>query len=162
MLTSITTRQFISDWKRSVTLSPPSCLSTSARRWVPNTLLCSATSLTNYQYVRLDTERWLTMWLKFLRVLQIAIPNNIHLKCVSWNKDQGFIACGGDDGLLRVLKLETQTGKFRGWSWQSAQSWYTLMISRLFLATPSLRVVKSQMNSFLHENENLNHYKGNL
>lgn len=41
---------------------------------------------------------------------QIAIPNNIHLKCVSWNKDQGFIACGGDDGLLRVLKLETQSG----------------------------------------------------
>ncbi|XP_061599596.1 WD repeat-containing protein 35 [Cololabis saira] len=40
---------------------------------------------------------------------KIAIPNNIHLKCVSWNKDQGFIACGGDDGLLKVLKLETQT-----------------------------------------------------
>lgn len=40
---------------------------------------------------------------------KIAIPNNIHLKCVSWNKDQGFIACGGDDGLLRVLKLESQT-----------------------------------------------------
>ncbi|KAM3874430.1 WD repeat-containing protein 35-like [Diretmus argenteus] len=40
---------------------------------------------------------------------KIAIPNNIHLKCVSWNKDQGFIACGGDDGLLRVLKLEFQT-----------------------------------------------------
>ncbi|TKS86180.1 WD repeat-containing protein 35 [Collichthys lucidus] len=40
---------------------------------------------------------------------KIAIPNNICLKCVSWNKDQGFIACGGDDGLLRVLKLETQT-----------------------------------------------------
>ncbi|MBN3313719.1 WDR35 protein, partial [Atractosteus spatula] len=40
---------------------------------------------------------------------QIAIPNNIRLKCVSWNKDQGFIACGGDEGLLKVLKLETQT-----------------------------------------------------
>ncbi|KAM6912965.1 WD repeat-containing protein 35 [Xenentodon cancila] len=40
---------------------------------------------------------------------KIAIPNNIHLKCVSWNKDQGFIACGGDDGLLKVLKLESQT-----------------------------------------------------
>ncbi|XP_053191008.1 WD repeat-containing protein 35 [Scomber japonicus] len=47
---------------------------------------------------------------------KIAIPNNIHLKCVSWNKDQGFIACGGDDGLLRVLKLETQIddAKVRG------------------------------------------------
>ncbi|KAG7466040.1 hypothetical protein MATL_G00160600 [Megalops atlanticus] len=40
---------------------------------------------------------------------KIAIPNNIKLKCVSWNRDQGFIACGGEDGLLKVLKLETQT-----------------------------------------------------
>ncbi|XP_062325717.1 WD repeat-containing protein 35 isoform X1 [Osmerus eperlanus] len=40
---------------------------------------------------------------------KIAIPNSIHLKCVSWNKDQGFIACGGDEGLLKVLKLDTQT-----------------------------------------------------
>lgn len=42
---------------------------------------------------------------------QIAIPNNTVLKCVSWNKDQGFIACGGEDGLLKVLKLETYTGR---------------------------------------------------
>lgn len=42
---------------------------------------------------------------------QISIPNNVKLKCISWNKDQGFIACGGEDGLLKVLKLETQTGK---------------------------------------------------
>ncbi|KAF4016576.1 hypothetical protein G4228_007779, partial [Cervus hanglu yarkandensis] len=47
---------------------------------------------------------------------QVAVPNNVKLKCVSWNKDQGFIACGGDDGLLKVLKLETQTDdtKLRG------------------------------------------------
>ncbi|RVE56857.1 hypothetical protein OJAV_G00210340 [Oryzias javanicus] len=47
---------------------------------------------------------------------KIAIPNNIHLKCVSWNKDQGCIACGGDDGLLKVLKLETQSddARFKG------------------------------------------------
>ncbi|VCX41263.1 unnamed protein product, partial [Gulo gulo] len=47
---------------------------------------------------------------------KIAIPNNVKLKCVSWNKDQGFIACGGEDGLLKVLKLETQTddAKLRG------------------------------------------------
>ena len=42
---------------------------------------------------------------------QIAIPNNTKLKCVSWNKAQGFIACGGEDGLLKVLKLETQAGR---------------------------------------------------
>uniref|UniRef100_A0A8C3R2W5 WD repeat-containing protein 35 n=1 Tax=Cyanoderma ruficeps TaxID=181631 RepID=A0A8C3R2W5_9PASS len=40
---------------------------------------------------------------------KIAIPGNIRLKCISWNKNQGFIACGGEDGLLKVLKLETQT-----------------------------------------------------
>ncbi|XP_010201833.1 WD repeat-containing protein 35 isoform X2 [Colius striatus] len=40
---------------------------------------------------------------------KIAIPGNVCLRCISWNKDQGFIACGGEDGLLKVLKLETQT-----------------------------------------------------
>ncbi|XP_072314070.1 WD repeat-containing protein 35 [Eucyclogobius newberryi] len=44
---------------------------------------------------------------------KIAIPNHINLKCVSWNKDQGFIACGGDDGLLRVVKLDSQTDDAR-------------------------------------------------
>ncbi|XP_038051533.1 WD repeat-containing protein 35-like isoform X3 [Patiria miniata] len=42
---------------------------------------------------------------------KIAIPNNTKLRCVSWNRDQGFIACGGEDGLLKVLKLEIQTSK---------------------------------------------------
>ncbi|XP_062851768.1 WD repeat-containing protein 35 [Trichomycterus rosablanca] len=44
---------------------------------------------------------------------KIAIPNNTRLKCVSWNKNQGFIACGGDEGLLKVLKLEIQTDDAR-------------------------------------------------
>ncbi|XP_012508519.1 PREDICTED: WD repeat-containing protein 35 [Propithecus coquereli] len=48
---------------------------------------------------------------------KIAIPNNVKLKCVSWNKDQGFIACGGEDGLLKVLKLETQTGSVQVVIW---------------------------------------------
>ncbi|XP_070533961.1 WD repeat-containing protein 35-like isoform X2 [Ptychodera flava] len=42
---------------------------------------------------------------------KIAIPNNTKLRCVSWNCQQGYIACGGEDGLLKVLKLETQQGK---------------------------------------------------
>ncbi|XP_077990221.1 WD repeat-containing protein 35-like isoform X1 [Glandiceps talaboti] len=42
---------------------------------------------------------------------KIAIPNNTKLRCVSWNREQGYIACGGEDGLLKVLKLETQQGK---------------------------------------------------
>ncbi|XP_039604109.1 WD repeat-containing protein 35 isoform X1 [Polypterus senegalus] len=40
---------------------------------------------------------------------KIAIPNIARLRCISWNKEQGFIACGGDDGLLKVLKQETHT-----------------------------------------------------
>ncbi|XP_058282761.1 WD repeat-containing protein 35 isoform X1 [Hylobates moloch] len=52
----------------------------------------------------------------FYLAKKISIPNNVKLKCVSWNKEQGFIACGGEDGLLKILKLETQTddAKLRG------------------------------------------------
>lgn len=39
-------------------------------------------------------------------LLQIAIPNNVKLNCISWNKEQGYIAVAGTDGLLKVLKLE--------------------------------------------------------
>jgi len=46
---------------------------------------------------------------------KIAIPNNTKLKCVGWNKEHGYIACGGDDGLLKVLKLESgRDGKVKG------------------------------------------------
>ncbi|KAJ3153524.1 WD repeat-containing protein 35 [Geranomyces variabilis] len=40
---------------------------------------------------------------------KIAIPNGIKLRTVAWNNDQGWIACGGEEGLLKVLKLETPT-----------------------------------------------------
>lgn len=39
--------------------------------------------------------------------IQIAIPNNTRINCIAWNKTQGYIAVGGDEGLLKVLKLET-------------------------------------------------------
>mmetsp|Transcript_25500 Transcript_25500/g.48224 ORF Transcript_25500/g.48224 Transcript_25500/m.48224 type:complete len:1215 (+) Transcript_25500:126-3770(+) len=42
---------------------------------------------------------------------KIAIPNGVKLKCVSWNSEQGWIACGGENGLLKVLKLESGTAK---------------------------------------------------
>ncbi|XP_076457078.1 WD repeat-containing protein 35-like isoform X2 [Babylonia areolata] len=42
---------------------------------------------------------------------KIAIPNNTKLRCVSWNREHGYIACGGEEGLLKVLKLEMQAGK---------------------------------------------------
>uniref|UniRef100_A0A803W6F1 WD repeat-containing protein 35 n=1 Tax=Ficedula albicollis TaxID=59894 RepID=A0A803W6F1_FICAL len=40
---------------------------------------------------------------------KIGVPGNVRLKCISWNKTQGFLACGGEDGLLKVLKLDTQS-----------------------------------------------------
>jgi len=40
---------------------------------------------------------------------KIAIPNGINLYSLAWNPDQGWIACGGDSGLLKVLKLELTT-----------------------------------------------------
>jgi len=38
---------------------------------------------------------------------KIAIPNNVRLKSLSWNGDQGWIACGGENGMLKVLKLDS-------------------------------------------------------
>ena len=46
---------------------------------------------------------------------QIAIPNNTKLQCIGWNREDGYIACGGDGGLLKVLKLESgKDGKVKG------------------------------------------------
>lgn len=36
---------------------------------------------------------------------QIAIPNNVPLHCLAWNQEEGYIACGGADGLLKVNVL---------------------------------------------------------
>ena len=33
---------------------------------------------------------------------KIAIPNNVKLRCVSWNAEHSWIACGGEGGLLKV------------------------------------------------------------
>jgi hypothetical protein len=40
---------------------------------------------------------------------KIAIPHNLRLQCVSWNSEQGWISCGGANGLLKVLKLEVSS-----------------------------------------------------
>ncbi|KAK9804414.1 hypothetical protein WJX72_011599 [[Myrmecia] bisecta] len=37
---------------------------------------------------------------------KIAIPNSIKLRCLGWNGNQGWIACGGEGGLLKVLQLD--------------------------------------------------------
>jgi WD repeat-containing protein 35 len=38
---------------------------------------------------------------------QIAIPNNVKIRSLAWENDQAWIACGGADGLLKVLSLNT-------------------------------------------------------
>lgn len=38
---------------------------------------------------------------------KIAIPNNTKINCLAWSKEQGWIGVGGDDGLLKVLKLDS-------------------------------------------------------
>ncbi|KAL1493198.1 hypothetical protein ABEB36_011298 [Hypothenemus hampei] len=38
---------------------------------------------------------------------KIAIPDNRKIQSLDWNKQDGYIAVGGDDGLLKVVKLDT-------------------------------------------------------
>ncbi|KAL3289754.1 hypothetical protein HHI36_023149 [Cryptolaemus montrouzieri] len=38
---------------------------------------------------------------------KIAIPNQTKINALAWNKEDGYIAVGGEDGLLKVLKLES-------------------------------------------------------
>lgn len=45
---------------------------------------------------------------------KIAIPNNPQLQCVGWNPEHGWLACGGDGGLAKVIKLETVVDKSTG------------------------------------------------
>ncbi|XP_011503648.1 PREDICTED: WD repeat-containing protein 35 [Ceratosolen solmsi marchali] len=37
---------------------------------------------------------------------KIAIPNNVCLNCISWNQKQGYIAIGGNGGLLKVIRAD--------------------------------------------------------
>ena len=38
---------------------------------------------------------------------KIAIPNGVKLKSLNWNTVNGWIVCGGENGLLKVLKLDS-------------------------------------------------------
>lgn len=42
------------------------------------------------------------------------MPNNTKLKSIAWNQEKGWIACGGDDNLLKVIKLESGKGEGGG------------------------------------------------
>ncbi|XP_047144990.1 WD repeat-containing protein 35 isoform X1 [Hydra vulgaris] len=50
---------------------------------------------------------------------KIAIPNNTKLCSIGWSRDQGYIACGGNDGMLKVLCLESPDQKVKGTAAQS-------------------------------------------
>ncbi|PZC73682.1 hypothetical protein B5X24_HaOG208953 [Helicoverpa armigera] len=41
---------------------------------------------------------------------KIAIPKQSNVTCISWNHSSGYIAVGGEDGMLKVLKLESGGG----------------------------------------------------
>ena len=47
---------------------------------------------------------------------KVSIPNGLRLNHISWDGYRGWIACGGEGGLLKVLKLETKadSGAHRG------------------------------------------------
>lgn len=40
--------------------------------------------------------------------LKISVPNDTQVTSLSWHAGEGWLAVGGDNGLLRVLKLEVQ------------------------------------------------------
>ena len=42
------------------------------------------------------------------------MPNNTMLNVVGWNQEKGYLAAGGDQGLLKVLKLESGKGQGGG------------------------------------------------
>ena len=39
---------------------------------------------------------------------KVGIPNNTRVECIAWSSEHGWIACGGEKGLLKILKLEDQ------------------------------------------------------
>eukprot|EP00053_Salpingoeca_punica_P010039 m.90373 g.90373 ORF g.90373 m.90373 type:complete len:1153 (-) comp15261_c1_seq1:288-3746(-) len=46
------------------------------------------------------------MFIYLSKKIKVAIPNPVPLETLSWNSKEGWIACGGEDGLLKVLMLE--------------------------------------------------------
>lgn len=42
------------------------------------------------------------------------MPNGTPLNAIGWNEERGWIACGGNDGLLKVIKLESGKGQGGG------------------------------------------------
>eukprot|EP00056_Hartaetosiga_gracilis_P003229 m.61099 g.61099 ORF g.61099 m.61099 type:complete len:1163 (+) comp11378_c0_seq1:91-3579(+) len=46
------------------------------------------------------------MFIYLSKKIKIAIPNPVQLNSLSWSRDKGWIGVGGEDGLLKVIKLD--------------------------------------------------------
>jgi len=39
---------------------------------------------------------------------KVAIPDGKRVRVLSWDPEHGWLVCGGDDGMLKVLTLEPE------------------------------------------------------
>ncbi|KAJ4459771.1 putative voltage-gated potassium channel subunit beta [Paratrimastix pyriformis] len=64
---------------------------------------------------------------------KVEIPNKIRLHCVSWNSEQGWISCGGENGLLKVLKLDPDNpqGGGRGLSYNHSVAGHKTAVTKV-------------------------------
>ncbi|OON21585.1 WD domain, G-beta repeat protein [Opisthorchis viverrini] len=76
-------------------------------QWIPPMEVGMEVALTNQPTFRTPRVIWGRVPASLVSAT-ISIPNEKKLKSISWSKDHGYIACGGEDGLLKVLKLEVQ------------------------------------------------------
>mmetsp|Transcript_13455 Transcript_13455/g.34500 ORF Transcript_13455/g.34500 Transcript_13455/m.34500 type:complete len:812 (+) Transcript_13455:111-2546(+) len=49
------------------------------------------------------------MFIYLHKKIKIELPDPIDVNTISWNREQGWIVIGGNDGLLKVLKLDDAT-----------------------------------------------------
>lgn len=42
---------------------------------------------------------------------KIGMPNNTKIDAICWNKEQGWVAVGGDKGLLKIMRLDDSKAK---------------------------------------------------
>jgi WD repeat-containing protein 35 len=43
---------------------------------------------------------------------KISMPNDVKIRSISWNQVDGWICCGGEKGILKILQLdESKTSK---------------------------------------------------
>eukprot|EP00730_Choanoeca_flexa_P001723 TRINITY_DN10757_c0_g1_i2.p1 TRINITY_DN10757_c0_g1~~TRINITY_DN10757_c0_g1_i2.p1 ORF type:complete len:1157 (+),score=402.04 TRINITY_DN10757_c0_g1_i2:149-3619(+) len=51
------------------------------------------------------------MFIYLSKKIKIAIPNPIPLHSITWNQENGWIACGGEEGMLKIIRLESAGDK---------------------------------------------------